>query len=138
MKKAIMILGLISAVTLASSCSKDKESERFKLLTDHLWQSDELLVDGVDASGVGQALAMFVGDAEFKKDGTGSFGPYAGSWYFSNNETNITITTETLPVPLTATITELTSQTFRISTSFPITGDPLAPNTIVIAFKAKP
>ena len=138
MKRALFFYIVAALLILSPGCSKDKESERFKLLTGHLWQSDELLVDGVDASGVGQALAMFVGDAEFRKDGTGSFGPYSGSWYFSNNETNITITTETLPVPLTATITELTSQRFKISTSFPITGDPMAPNTIVIAFKAKP
>jgi len=138
MRRTVLFYIVGALLLINPGCSKDKESERFKLLTGHLWQSDELLVDGVDASGAGQALAMFVGDAEFRKDGTGTFGQYTGSWYFSNNETNITITSVDLLVPLTTTIVELTSQKFRISTTFPITGDPMAPNTIVIAFKAKP
>lgn len=138
MTRTVLFYIVAALLILSSGCSKDKESERFKLLTGHLWQSDELLVDGVDASGVGQALSLFVGDAEFRKDGTGSFGQYEGSWYFSNNETNITITSVDLLVPLTTTIVELTSQKFKISTSFPITGNPLAPNSIVIVFKAKP
>jgi hypothetical protein len=139
MKKAILIISMISAVFIASSCRKDTESERFKLLTGHIWQSDELLVNGVDASGPGQALELFVGDAEFKVDGTGYFGQYEGTWYFSNNENNITITSPELIVPLTTSIIELTSEDFRITTSFIIPGgDPTTPSQINISFKAKP
>ncbi len=120
----------------AVSCEKDKESERFKLLTDRIWQSNELMVDGEDESA--GLLAGFVGEAKFNKDGTGYFGQYTGTWYFSNNETNITITTPDLPAPLTTTVIELTSQRLKISTSYPIKLDPMNPNLIEISFVPKP
>jgi hypothetical protein len=137
MKSGVMFLVLAAFVIIISGCSKDKDSERFSLLTGRVWESDELLVDGQDASGAGQPLEKFVGDAEFKRDGTGYFGQYVGTWFFSNEETNITITSESLLVPLTTTILELTSQRFSITTTFPITGNPASPNLINISFKAK-
>ncbi|MBE0673382.1 MAG: hypothetical protein IH591_01850 [Bacteroidales bacterium] len=137
--KRIYVVYILTAIMLSvSSCKKDEGSERFRLLTGHIWQSYELLVDGEDASGVGQPLEKFDGDAEFRKDGTGTFGQYEGTWYFSNNENNITIVSTDLLVPLTTTIEELTSLSFIISTSFPITGNPEEPNLIKISFRAKP
>jgi hypothetical protein len=135
--RSILILAVAVVVTVAA-CKKEEGSERFRLLTGTIWQSDDLLVDGQDASGAGQPLEIFVGEAEFKKDGTGTFGQFEGTWYFSNNENNITITTTELPVPLTTSIEELTKQSFKITTLFPILGDPSAPNLIRITFKAKP
>lgn len=138
MKIRRLLILIAAVVVTAAACKKEEGSERFRILTGTIWQSDELLIDGQDASGTGQALENFVGEAEFKKDGTGTFGQYTGTWYFSNNENNITITTTDLPVPLTTSIEELTKQSFKITTLFPIWGDPSAPNLVRITFKAKP
>lgn len=136
MREIVFTAILTGVMMFATSCDKDKESERSKLLTGRIWQSHELLVDGADeTSGL---LAGFVGEAKFNKDGTGYFGQFTGTWYFSNNESNITITTTDLPAPLTTTIIELTSQRFKISTSFPIKLDPMNPNLIEITFVPKP
>ena len=56
------------------SCSKDSESEKFKLLTGPVWASDSLLVNGEDASGPGELLENFKGDVKFNEDYTGNFG----------------------------------------------------------------
>ncbi|MDX9928755.1 MAG: hypothetical protein RBS37_02775 [Bacteroidales bacterium] len=137
MKRSVVSVVLVLLVTVFTGCSKDDETERFKLLTGITWESDELLVDGEDESGTGQLLAFLVGDAKFNKDGSGTFGLYEGTWYFTNNETQITIFTPSLGVPLTTTIVELTNQKFRISTLFPIKGDQENPNLIEISFRAK-
>ncbi|MFO7576012.1 MAG: hypothetical protein R6W67_12725 [Bacteroidales bacterium] len=135
--RSIVITAMLTYVMiLFSSCSKEKESERFRLLTGNLWQSHLLMVDGEDESA--GLLAGFVGEAKFNKDGTGYFGQYTGTWYFSNNENNITITTPDLPAPLTTTVIELTSQRFKISTSYPIKLDPMNLNLIEISFVPKP
>lgn len=134
MKRRYLCL-VVAALVMLAACSKDKESERFRFLTGNIWESEELLVDGQDESG--GLLSFLAGEARFNKDGTGSFGDYAGTWYFSNNETQITIKTESLPVPLTLIVNELTGQKFKISTYFPIKLDPDNPNLIEITFRAK-
>lgn len=138
--KSIRLFTLLAAVVIIiSSCSKKDDSERFKLLTGHIWESDELLVDGVDESGAGMLLEEFVGDAEFKTDGTGTFGQYTGTWSFSNNETKITISSPALMngIPVTLNIEELTSGVFKMSTTLPIKGDLANPNLIELGFVAK-
>lgn len=138
--KSIRLFTLLSAAfIIVSSCSKKDDSERFKLLTGHIWESSELLVDGVDESGAGMLLEEFVGDAEFKTDGTGTFGQYTGTWNFSNNETKITISSPALMngIPVTLNIEELTSAVFTMSTTLPIKGDIANPNLIELTFTAK-
>lgn len=130
---------LISVILMASllivSCRKEERSERFRLLTSHMWVSDSLLIDGEDASGPGEMLEKFKGDALFREDGTGYFGQYKGDWYFSNSETDITITSDSLLLPLTSQIEELTTESFKISTRF-TTAQSIVLN-IRITFKAK-
>ena len=129
---------VLSITILCLACKKeDGNTERFNLLTSHLWVSDSLLVAGQDASGPGQLLENFVGDASFRKDGTGYFGKYQGSWYFTNNENYITINSDSLLLPLTSMIRELTQVSFKITTSFPNQADPGNPFDIRITFKAK-
>jgi hypothetical protein len=138
--KRIRLFTLLTAVIIIfSSCSKKDDSQRFKLLTGHIWESDELLVDGVDESGVGMLLEEFVGDAQFKNDGTGTFGQYTGTWSFSNNETKITIASPSLMngIPVTLNIDELTSEVFAISTTLAIKLDPANPNLVELSFTAK-
>ena len=134
MKKLTLILVLISLSLIYYSCNKkDAKSDRFIFLTDNIWLSDSLLVNGVDASG--GLLAIFVGEAKFNEDGTGTFSQNAGGWYFTDNETDITITSEDLPLPLTCNIVTLTATNFKITTSFE---DPIAGQLAIrITFKAK-
>jgi hypothetical protein len=114
---SLIFLILISLAIL--SCNKDGESERFKLLTGPTWSSDSLLANGIDASGPGGMLEKFKGDAKFNTDGTGSFGAYTGKWRFAYDETQIVIETDSLPIPLTTQIAELTASSLKITTSVP-------------------
>src|SRR5512137_2487367 len=98
MKKVSYLL-IIMVCLLAYSC-KEKKSERFILLTSHTWTSDSLLANGQDASGTGQLLAAFKGDAKFNEDGTGVFTIYQGTWSFSIDESKVTISTESLLLPV--------------------------------------
>lgn len=116
--KLILLITLVTTMLVACS-KKDEQSERFKLLTGHVWKSDSLLVNGLDASQPGGVLEKFIGDAEFKTDGTGYFGEYTGTWYFSAQEKNITISSDDLAYPLTAIIEELTAISFKITTTVP-------------------
>ncbi|MFO7852175.1 MAG: hypothetical protein ACQERS_09325 [Bacteroidota bacterium] len=119
MKKLnIIYLALLSAI-IVFACTKEEKSERFKILTGQVWTSDSLLVDGQEAGGPGGLLEKMAGDAEFRPDGTGYFGQYTGTWYFLNNETEITIDSDSLAFPLTSKIVELTWQSFKITTIFP-------------------
>jgi len=129
----------VGAVLILAACSKKEDSTNFKLLTGHIWESSVLLVDGVDESGVDGLLAEFVGDASFKTDGTGTFGTYTGNWYFSNNETKITISSPSLmnSLPVTLNIEELTSTVFTMSTTLAIKLDLQNPNLIEMTFTAK-
>ena len=117
--KKLIVLSIITALFLVFACERDRQSERFKLLTDHVWTSDSLLADGEDASGPGQLLEKFKGDAKFNRDGTGYFGIYQGTWGFAQNETEIIIITNELNVPLSTKIVELTKTSLKITTGFP-------------------
>ncbi|MBW6497964.1 MAG: hypothetical protein K0B09_06235 [Bacteroidales bacterium] len=135
--KKFVLLFLSAVLILSFGCDKEDEDTPFTLLTAHVWTSDSLLVNGQDASGPDGMLVDFMGDAKFNTDGTGTFGNYQGTWRFSQNETQLVITTEELPLPLTALIEELTKTDLKISTAFP---DPLNPGQsllIRMTFKAK-
>lgn len=132
MKKHLLLFLLVVTV-LVSSCNKDKESDRFTLLTSHSWTSDSLLANGVDASDPGEMLALFKGDADFNADGTGTFGQYTGTWMFTDNETNVAITSPDLPFALTTHIAELTAVSLKVTFTFP----GVTPSSIRMTFKPK-
>jgi hypothetical protein len=133
MKNIVLALMVISSF-LIFSCSNNSQSDNFKLLTGPVWQSDSLLVNGVDASGPGGLLENFKGDVKFNTDYTGNFGSYTGTWRFAFNETQIVISSDSLPLPLTAVIDELTGSDLKISTSYPV---PPVTIDIRMTFKAK-
>lgn len=114
-----MLLLLPAMVIMAASCGKEKQSERFELLTAHPWTSDSLLAGGVDASGTGQMLEKFRGDVTFNEDGTGSFGQYSGTWMFADNETSLSIASPDLPFPLTTHIVELKATSLKVTFTWP-------------------
>ena len=135
--KNLVLLLIVTGCFYFSSCKKDSQSEAFKLLTGSVWVSDSLLANGVDAGGPDGLLEFFKGEVRFNVDYTGSFGNYTGTWRFSFNETQIVITTISLPVPLTTQIVELTNISLKITTSFPNLLDPNSPIYIRMTFKAK-
>jgi hypothetical protein len=135
--KNLALLLIITGCFLISSCKKDSQSESFKLLTGPVWASDSLLANGIDASGTGGLLENYKGDAKFKADGTGSFGTYTGTWRFAYNETQIVITTDASPLPLSAKIAELTKTTFKITTILPELTPPYTPVKYRLTFKAR-
>jgi hypothetical protein len=121
MKKYKVLFTLLAFGFMIFSCSKEgPKSERFKLLTGHIWVSDSLLAGGIDASGLGGLLHNFRGDTKFNEDGTGYVGGIEGTWHFFRNETQIVITTDSLSLPVTSNIVELTSNSLKITTSYPI------------------
>lgn len=135
--KNIFLLLIITCCFYLASCSKDSESETSKLLTGPVWLSDSLLANGVDASGPEGMLKNFKGEAKFNKDGSGNFGSYVGTWRFAYNETQIVISSDSLPIPVTTVIAELTTASLKVTTSYP---NPLNPSTaakIRMTFKAK-
>jgi hypothetical protein len=136
MRNIIMLL-IISGIFIAYSCNKDDKSERFKLLTTPTWATDSLLSNGVDASGPGGVLAKFKGDAKFKEDGTGYFGKYTGTWRFNVEETQITIITDSLPLPIVTNIKELTKTSLKVTTIVPNPLDQYNPFNIRMTFKSK-
>ena len=82
-------------------------------------------------------LNNFKGEAKFNEDMTGYFGIYTGTWRFAFNETQIVITTASLPIPLTTIIAELTKSSLKITTSYPNPLNPTTPINIRMTFKAK-
>jgi hypothetical protein len=119
------------------SCSKEDENDRFELLTGTAWVSDSLLVDGQDASGPGEILEKFKGEAKFNRDATGTFGQYSGNWRFAEDRTAIIITTDSLPIPLSTWIEELTDKSLKIKTAYPSLTNPEEDMDIRMTFKAK-
>jgi hypothetical protein len=117
--KKILLLLLPLVMVVVASCSKEKHSERFILLTGHVWTSDSLLADGVDAGGPGQILEKFKGDVTFRDDGTGTFGQYSGTWFFTDSEANLAIDSPDLPLTLTTHIVELTATSLKVTFTFP-------------------
>lgn len=117
-----------------SSCDKEKDTDRFTLLTAHVWASDSLLADGVDASGPGEPLEKFKGDATFNKDGTGTFGQYSGTWMLVDNDASLAISSPDLPVPsIATTIVELTTASLKVTFVYPAQ----VPLNIRMTFKPK-
>ena len=137
MKNLVMLL-IITGCFAAFSCG-EKESERFILLTDPIWITDSLLVDGIDATGPGELLEDFIGETKFNKDGTGYFGDYTGTWMFMNNETQLVISSDSIPVihNITTDIKELTSLSLKVTTKLPNPADLTKTYNIRMTFKVK-
>ncbi len=134
--KNFFLLLILSGCFIIFSC-KEKESERFTFLTGVTWVTDSLIANGQDASGPGQLLENFKGEARFNKDGTGTFGNYAGTWDFSSNETQLVIKSDSIAIPIIADIKELTSVSLKLTTVLPNKQDLLNPHKIRMTFKAK-
>lgn len=133
----ILVFTLLTGSVLFNSCSKKDESERFRLLTGHAWRSDSLLVNGMDASGATGLLRNFVGDVKFNSDGSGTFGSYTGTWMFTSNETKLTIASDSLLIPITANIAELTTSSLKVTTSYPNLVNPALPLNVRMTFKPR-
>ena len=135
--KNLSLLLLMAGLFFATGCKKDSGSERFSLLTSHVWLTDDLLADGVDASGPGQILEKFKGEVKFNEDGSGYFGQYDGTWRFVYDETSLVIESVDLPVPLTTYIDELTKLSLKVSFNYPNQVDPTNPLDIIMTFIPK-
>lgn len=138
--KTYRFLVLIATVSfLVSGCKKedDAKSERFILLTSHVWTSQTLEVNGIDASGPDGFLEDFVGDAKFNEDGTGNLGDVEGTWSFANNETQLVISSVSLTIPVTGNIVQLNETTLEITTSVPNPVDPLTKVDVRLVYVAK-
>jgi len=133
----IALLLIISGICIVFACKKETNSEQFLLLTGPVWASDSLLAEGIDASKPGQLLNKFVGDIKFREDGTGYFGKYIGKWRFAFNETELVIESDSLQLPLTTKIAELTNKSLKLTTSFPNPLNLSNPSDIRMTFKAK-
>ncbi len=138
MKNALLLL-LVLAGIMIIACNKEEEEvqDPYTLLTAHVWVSDSLLANGVEAGGPGQLLEKFNGDVEFRTDGTGTFGEYSGTWSLSEDNTTITIVTQELPISIIAIIKELTTNSLKIVTGFPDTTQPGEIIDIRMTFKVK-
>jgi len=132
--KNIVLLLFLAAIFAAGSCKKDTTSERFDLLIAHMWTSDSLLANGVDAGGAGQPLEIFKGDVMFYRDGTGTFGQFSGEWTLADNDESLVIISSSLPIPSLAThIVELTQSSLKVTFNYP--SQP--PLSIRMTFKPK-
>jgi hypothetical protein len=118
MKKLVILMTILISFILFT-CKKDDISQRFKLLTGPVWVSDSLLANGIDASDPGEVLEKFKGEAQFNTDGTGVFGIYTGTWKFAYDETEIIINSDSLQIPITAQVVELTKISLKITTGYP-------------------
>ncbi len=135
MKKLSYAFVIVLALFIFA-CNKTSESEIFKLLTTPTWTSDSLLANGQDASGTGELLANFKGDAKFSSNGTGTFGKYTGKWSLDEAQTEITIITDSLAFPIVCDIVELTTASLKITTVVP-DKTTMQPIDIRMTFKAK-
>ncbi len=91
----------------------------YEMLTTRIWLSDSLLANGQEAGGEGQLLEKFNGEAEFRTDGTGTFGEFTGSWNLSADNKEITIQTDSMPAFVTQVV-ELSLVSLKITTPFEI------------------
>jgi hypothetical protein len=135
MKNLLFIIGILFCLIFIGC--PEKVNGPYELLTNPTWRTDSLLANGFDASEPGQLLAKFKGDARFNKDATGTFGIYTGTWYFTENKTQITIKTDSLALPLTCKIIELTEASFKITTAVPDVLNPGTDVKIRMTFKVK-
>lgn len=118
--KHYLLLFVIIAALFISGCNKEDENDLYVIITRSIWTTDSLLVDNLDASGPGQILENFKGDAKFNEDGTGTFGKYTGTWRFPDQtRKQLVIVTDSLAFPLTTNIIELTKQSLKITTELP-------------------
>ena len=124
MKKSVLFFVVIAIAFVFVSCDKEVTTDNLNLLTSHIWTADSLLADGIEEGGGGGMLEMFNGDTKFNEDGTGYVGEIVGIWQFSDNETAIAISSDSLPFPITTHIVELTAQSLKLTTSFPIQESP--------------
>ncbi|NOZ34078.1 MAG: hypothetical protein GXO80_02135 [Chlorobi bacterium] len=139
MKKKVLFLVLVLVTSVYISCKKEvTNSDNLNLLTSHIWTADSLLADGNDASGQNGLLEMFKGDTKFNEDGTGYVGDITGTWKFSNDEeTALTITSDSLVIPVTANIAELTAQSLKLTTRFPLPTTPVTTADVRMTFIPK-
>lgn len=122
--KNLLLLLIIAALLAFTNCSKDDENDRFELLTRPTWATDSLLMNGKDASGPGEIMEKFKGTAKFNKDGTGTFGMYTGTWRFPDKtRTQLVLVTDSLPLPLTTSIVELTDISLKVTFMLPVSSD---------------
>jgi len=135
--KNFFLFIILTGCFYLTSCNKDSVSETSKLLTGPVWVSDSLLANGVDASGPEGMLKNFKGEAKFNDDGTGYFGSYVGTWRFASNETQLVILSDSLPIPVTTVIAELTTASLKVTTSYPNPMNPTIAAKIRMTFKAK-
>lgn len=125
--KHFSLLLIFLAGVFIFACDKEDDVvvlTPFEMLTGNVWVADSLLANGEDASGPGEMLEKFKGDAVFNIDGTGTFGEYTGTWTLSENNTELTIVTQELPVPVVAIVAELTTTSLKITTGFPDMSNP--------------
>jgi hypothetical protein len=134
--KKLSLLFLITFSLFVFACSKKEKSETFRLLTTPTWTADSLLANKVDASGPGEMLEKFKGDAKFGEDGTGTFGSYSGQWRLNSTETQVTIVTDSLILPIICDIIELKTTSLKITTVVP-DKNTQEPVDIRMTFKAK-
>jgi hypothetical protein len=139
MNRLMFTVVILAGVALFACKKEDDKVELtpYELLTSRTWVSDSLLADGEDAGGEGQLLYNFNGDAEFRTDGTGTFGEYTGTWSLSADNKEVTITTDQIPIPIIAAIVELTEESLKITTEFPDMSSPGNTIHIRMTFKKK-
>jgi len=140
MKKTTLIILFLSLVIVFISCKKDNEStpsEREMLLTAHIWVAESLLADGVDEGGPGGLLEFFNGDTKFNEDKTGYVGDVTGIWKFANDEADLVITSDSLPLPVTMHIEELTEISMKLTTQYPRQTDPIVTADVRMTFVPK-
>jgi hypothetical protein len=137
MKHIVFILTSFFLIPLFFSCNKEESSSRMELLTAHIWVADSLLVNGEDDSGEGGFLEDFKGDTKFNEDGSGYLGTHVGTWQFASKETQIIITSESLPIPITTKIEELSEVSLKLTTSFIVSVDPPVVYNIRLTYKPK-
>ena len=139
MKRTTIVLSFFAILIAFFSCKKDEviPSEKQNLLTAHIWTADSLLADGVDEGGDGGLLEIFNGDTKFNDDGTGYVGNITGTWSFTNDESDLVITSDSLAFPVTANIAELTSQSLKLTTVYPRQLEPLVYADVRMTFIPK-
>jgi hypothetical protein len=119
MKNLVFFL-IISTCLLGYTGCEKKKSERFKLLTTPVWTTDSLLANGVSvyASGPYSFLLKFKGE-----------------WRLNTDETEITIVTDSLPIPLICDIVLLNLQNLKITTAVPDPANQMVSIDIRMTFK---
>lgn len=121
MRNILPVLVILSVIVIFSCDTKEEAPvlTPYEMLTTRIWLSDSLLANGQEAGGEGQLLEKFNGEAEFRTDGTGTFGEFTGSWNLSADNKEITIQTDSMPAFVTQVV-ELSLVSLKITTPFEI------------------